>query len=541
MNFAVNSSASVCLRLKPNDTTTTGVIACLERGSDTLTLSLSTGKHETFGSRRLRQAIKRLCDLDAAISYSLANGKSVTKIIPHEPNVCDGPHAAVEQIHPLLMPLKVSDEALYPYQRKGVAWLLSNKKALLGDDMGLGKTAQALAAVRRLIRYGTVEWVMIAAPRTLIANWVTEAEIWAPELTVSTAVSRSPDREEYWSRLVRRAHLLITSYEQLRVPPRALIENPPDLIVADEAHRLRKEDSQTSQGVRLLDAQRFWALTGTPIERDTEDLAVILSLLDPMRFSPRDRLLHTTSLRARARPYILRRRKKSVLAQLPEVIESHEILDLSDKQRTAYNKAISDHSAFNARMGFLPLFNELRMICDIDLNSGASTKLDRTAEIVNEIACNNEKVVVFSFTIAPLLALQQRLKFENKAIGSVLLKGDMSLEERSENIKSFKTNSEYQALLASTKVASEGLTLTEANHVIFINRWWNPSTNIQARDRVVRIGQQKSVAVISFTSRGTVEETLDDLLKKKSVTFEDIIESLSQNYNEYSDTLLTLA
>ena len=210
-------------------------------------------------------------------------------------------------------------------------------------------------------------------------------------------------------------------------------------------------------------------------------------------------------------------------------------------QRTAYNQAISDHSRFNARMGFLPLFNELRMICDVEVKSGASTKLDRTTEIVSEISSNNEKVVVFSFTIAPLIGLQQRLKCENKAIGSVLLKGDMSLEERSDTIQLFKTNREYQVLLASTKVASEGLTLTEANHVIFINRCWNPSTNIQARDRVVRIGQQKSVSVISFTSRGTVEETLDDLLKKKSVTFEDIIESLSHNYNEYSDTLLTLA
>ena len=110
----------------------------------------------------------------------------------------------------------------------------------------------------------------------------------------------------------------------------------------------------------------------------------------------------------------------------------------------------------------------------------------------------------------------------------MLVTGEMSLEQRARAVQEFKEAEECRVLLASTRVVSEGLTLTEANHVLFVNEWWNPSANAQARDRVVRIGQERIVCVKSFMCRGTVEERLERLLKKKAVTFSELVEALSR-------------
>ena len=526
-----HGGSEVCVRLDGESESSATAIASFRKMANGWTLTLSPGACANRGDRRLGLAVKRLCVLDAAIGYSVRAGKEVRCLIPQEPRLVDGPHTAGEQVLPLLLPRRVED-SLYPYQRTGVAWLLRRNRALLGDDMGLGKTAQALAAVRRLIRWGVIGWVLVVVPRTLIANWKAEAKVWAPELTVATALTLGPQREARWSRLVRRAHMLLTSYEQLRSPAKALERNLPDLIIADEAHRLRNLDARSTQGFRSLDVERFWALTGTPVERDAEDLAVLLSLLDPVRFSPDDKSLPKISLRAQVRPYLLRRRKQSVLRDLPNTVEVNEILELTNKQRVAYNQAIMDHAQSSANDSFLPLFNRLRMLCDVDPSSGSSSKLDRVVELVTDIVVLEEKVVVFSYVIEPLTRLQRRLSEKSSLIGNELLIGSMSLEERDLALERFKSDPSCNVLLASTRVASEGLTLTEANHVIFINRWWNPSSNAQARDRVVRIGQSRSVSVISFTCRGTVEERLDGLLKEKALTFEELIEALSKATDE---------
>lgn len=503
------------------------------------TIDIGPGTGGETGSKRKQLAITRLCELDAATMLALQAGQAVQRTIPTRPSAADGPHAATEQILPLLLPLKVRD-TLYPYQRQGVAWLLRRKRALLGDDMGLGKTAQALSAGRRLIRSGRVSWILVVSPRTLIANWTAESARWAPELTIATALPLGAHRSDRWTRLVRRAHFLLTSYEQLREPAEALIRNPPDLVIADEAHRLRNIASLSTQGFRSITSDRFWALTGTPIERDEEDLAVLLSLLDSTRFSPADKFLPPMSLRARLRPYLLRRRKDGVLAELPQVIEHNEVLDLTGEQRKAYRAAIENHKKSTPRTGILPLFNKLRTICDLDPDTGQSSKLDRVCELIADIKAINEKAVVFSYMLSPLHWLGRRLIELDTTIRYVTISGEMSLQERSKVLKTFKSDPSCYVLLASTRVASEGLTLTEANHVLFINQWWNPSSNAQARDRVVRIGQSRLVRVKTFTCRGTVEERLERLLKEKSLTFDQFVESLSKSTTDIDMHELTL-
>ena len=492
------------------------------------------GSDLEFGQSRKILAINRICELDAATKLALQAGKTIHRTIPKQPAQTNGPHSVSELVLPLLLPLKVRDN-LFSYQRQGVAWLLKHERALLGDDMGLGKTAQALAAARRLIRKGCVEWILVVSPRTLVANWTVESSRWAPELSTTIVLPLGVHRIDYWSKVIGRAHILFTSYEQIRDPPDVLIRNPPGLVIADEAHRLRKTNSLSTQGFRSIASKRFWALTGTPIERDAEDLAVLLSLLDPSRFSHKDKSLPAISLRSRFRPYLLRRRKDNVLTELPEVIEENEVLDLTKEQRIAYQSAINDYTKSPSSAGFLPLFNKLRAICDVDPSTGQSSKLDRICELLSDVREINEKAVVFSYMLDPLHWLIRRLCHFDSEFGFVTVSGDMSLMERYEVINTFKSDPNCHVLLASTRVTSEGLTLTEANNVFFINQWWNPSSNSQARDRVVRIGQSRIVQVKTFTCRGTVEERLVDLLKKKSLTIEELVEVMSKSNNEIEE------
>jgi SNF2 family DNA or RNA helicase len=488
-----------------------------------LRFSLSDSESES-GSFRLRQIARTCCELDSVLSAKLLRGHEVERSIAAGSPGHDGdpPFRDVEMVAPLVMPVAVGDE-LFPFQRHGVAFLLTHDRCLLADDMGLGKTVQAIAALRRAIRWGMASWALVVAPSTLVDNWISEVRKFAPELTVGAAMPGASTREAEWRRVVRRCHVLVTSYEQIRTLPDALVHNPPPVLVADEAHRLRRRESQTYQAFRQLASPTLWALSGTPLERSAEDIAVLMSLLEPQRFSAEDASMHPTQLRARIRPYVLRRSKADVLSELPPVVERHERLPLTDEQRTSYRELIGD---FGRRRSddYLALFGALRRCADLDPKSRASSKLDRICEVLAEVAAAVEKAVVFSHTIAPLEELAARLQVQG--VEYELLTGALDLGSRADLLDRFRTRTESRALLASTGVAAEGLTLTEANHVVFINRWWNPTSNAQARDRVVRIGQERTVFVWTFTSLGTVEERLDSILESKEADIESVVTAL---------------
>jgi SNF2 family DNA or RNA helicase len=474
---------------------------------------------EQFLSHRFRERklIENYLRGDAILRKKLIKGETLFK----EFNINDvSEDKIIQLIRPYVLPLKVSD-SLYSYQRQGVAWLLNNQRGILADDMGLGKTYQAISAARRLIRAGRINWGLIVVPKSLANNWLDEFNKWAPELKV-TVVKRSDINDDGgWFKIIGSNHLVITTYESLRGDINKILNQPPDLIIADEAHRLRKRDSLTFQSFRKIQSKYLWALTGTPIERSAEDLVVLMSLIEPRQFSMNDLALHRSSLQARARPFFLRRMKKEVLSQLPPVIERIEIIDLSDEQRKTYDRTLRSSSYVN----HLAQFGKLREICDYDEISGESSKIDRILEIVGDISDAKEKVVIFSYTLSPLNILADKLRVHNVNFGMIL--GELSVEERKTVIDEFKQNPDVVVLLASTKVAAEGLNLTEANNVIFVNKWWNPSSNMQARDRIVRIGQQKIVQVVSFKAKNTLEEILERILIDKQKTFDQVISALS--------------
>ena len=480
-------------------------------------------------SRRLSRAATTLLASDVGIARKL------NQIAPEALSWSFDPRPGHERAHdrtldlvlPLLLPLRVVDD-LYPFQRAGAAWLLRHNRAILADDMGLGKTVQVIAALRRLLRHDRVRSCLIATPRTLLGNWEAEIHQWAPELIVRRLTDKSAQTSSGgWLYTAARAHVVLASYEEVRNPSGEMIAEPPDLVVADEAHRLRKWESLAHQGLRRLKMHRFWALTGTPVERYSEDLAGLLSLLEPTRFAVDDDRLGIAALRARARPFLLRRTKETVLPELPIATEQIEEVHLHPAQRRAYNRALREFRPSDSG-GYLPLFTKLRGICDFDAASGASSKIERVLEIVDAATQANSKTVVFSYLIEPLRMLQSRLQSRLND-GVVLLTGELSLDARRRVVNRFKSDPRCSVLLASLRVGGEGLTLTEANHVIFLNRWWNPSTNSQAVDRVVRIGQRKPVTVHYLTCINTVEDRLQPLLDRKEMTFAQLIDALQHH------------
>ena len=490
---------------------------------------------------RLARATEWVMDLDAQYRDLIHAGRSPQVNVPaasrprtgraHRETSADYRKLRLgigELIRPLLLdPPEL--KALYPFQRQGAEWLSDKRGAILADDMGLGKTVQVIAAMRLLFNRAMLRCALVVCPKGLVATWERELGRWAPELGVAVLTPPAQIREDAWKAVSGRSHVLLTNYEQLRHPPAVLRRNAPDLLVADEAHRLRNRGARITSGSFQLKPRRFWALTGTPLERDLEDLATLLSLVAPARFAPADGKLHPSSLRSRARPYVLRRRKQEVLEELPPVLDTVEMLDLSEAQERAYRHAVRQYRRRGEKGDELALLTRLQALCDIDPESRESCKAERILHLLDRIREQREKAVIFSHRLEALRELRRRITRRWGEEAGILLVGEMDGVERERAVTHFRSSDTALALLASTRIGGEGLTLVEANHVFLFNQWWNPSANDQARDRVVRIGQRRKVRVYRFCCRGTIEEALERILKSKRELFDDAVERLVQS------------
>ena len=492
----------------------------------------------TTVSERLRLAAEWALSLDAQQKRLVESGEQVRVAVPEARPIRPGramrPTLAEYRrlrlgVGELVLPVLLDPpglDALYPFQRDGARWLLERDGAILADDMGLGKTVQVVTALRLLLNRGVIRTVVVVCPKGLLATWEREFSKWAPEIGVAVMTPPRSIREEAWRAVAGRRHVLLTNYEHLRAPPEVLKRNPPEVVVADEAHRLRRRGAKVTGGAAQLRPKRFWALSGTPLERAPDDLATLLALVAPTRFSPSDARLHPSSLRSRAREFVLRRRKREVLDQLPPVRDTTEHLELSAGQERAYRRALREHATPGDE---LALLTRLLTICDLDPETGESSKLERILSQLERVRGEGEKAVVFSHRLEPLRQLRRRLTDAGGEGAGLLLVGEMGAEERERALDRFRSDEGTVALLASTRIGGEGLTLTEANHVFLFNQWWNPSTNDQARDRVVRIGQRRSVRVVRFCCRDTIEEGLERILERKRELFDDLVDRLASD------------
>ena len=524
------------VQFEEEDTKSGGLILQLQ--------SYQEGRHESSSvADRLSRAAEWALSLDAQYKKLIGSGRSPRVVVPMVRGLAvrrverEAPAdyrklqlGIGELIRPLLLDPPELKE-LYPFQREGVEWLRRQNGGILADDMGLGKTVQVIGAVRLLFNRAELRSVLVVCPKSLIATWEREFERWAPELGVAVLTPPAQIREDAWKTVVGRCHVLLTNYEQLRDPPDILKQTVLDLIVADEAHRLRNRSARITSGSFQLEPKRFWALTGTPLERNLEDLATLLSLVAPKIFAPTDAKLHPSSLRSRARSYVLRRRKQEVLEDLPPVLDTTETLELTEVQERAYRTAMKQYRRTGRNGDELALLTRLQTLCDIDPESRESCKVERILYLLDRVREQREKAVVFSHRLEPLRELRDRIAKHWGSEAAALLIGDMDSEERERAVARFRGDEGSLALLASTRIGGEGFTLVEANHVFLFNQWWNPSANDQARDRVVRIGQRRKVRVYRFCCRGTIEEALERILKSKRKLFDDAVERLAQGEN----------
>ncbi len=437
-------------------------------------------------------------------------------------------HSPKEMLRPFFLKnIFKSGLVFKEYQKYGIEWLLKSDARLMADDMGLGKTLQSISAAAKLIVSGKVRSVIIVCPNSLVFNWSNEIRKWLPDfcLTQVSSTKAGIGREKTWNEIYLSSHFIVTSYDQLRSAPNVLKEEEIDLIIFDEAHKLRKSSSKINASINSLNYKKAWALTGTPIEKNIKDLKNLLCTIDK-KLNPISLDKFSDSyVRSLTRDYLLRRMKSDVLSEMKEFEENIIYLELSDIQRQRYLNLFKKFLKAE-RDEQLKLFGELQQLCDIDTVSGSSAKIDFAEELIEKIASNNEKCVVFSFWLNPFEELKKRLDKTYFRSFSEQFDGSLSKEEREEALNNFKSKEECCVLLCSGKIGGEGINLTEANHVIFLNSWWNPSNNDQARDRVIRIGQSKKAYIYYLRTENTIEARLEEILEEKEYITENVIDAL---------------
>ncbi len=412
---------------------------------------------------------------------------------------------------------------LHEYQWEGVSFLFRSHSALLADEMGLGKTVQTAVALALLLNgRSDVSRVLIVAPASLTMNWISELSTWAPSLTVRLVQGSASNREAFYLLPIP---VLIASYEQIRQDGLDRIPlNTFDLVVLDEAQRIKNSNSTTALACRILQRKRAWALSATPLENKDEDVRSILGFLDPSIGESPSKVRLVEKLES----MMLRRRKADVRAELPPVIIQDLKLALSTPQRKAYNElwlnrvatVNTGNTETDISAALLGLITKLKIVCNLDEEANASSKLDVLKE-VSENAGMSARILVFSQFVKTLKWISERIDLSHG-----LLTGSMSLAERQAAIDEFKNNESPRLLLISLRAGGVGLNLGEATHVIVFDRWWNPAVEAQAIYRAHRFDRADPLHVVRFLIADSIEERIADILEKKSVLFDEVIESV---------------
>ena len=419
---------------------------------------------------------------------------------------------------------------LHEYQWDGVAFLCRSSGGLLADEMGLGKTVQAAVALAILLHgQNAVNRALIVAPASLTVNWMREISVWAPSITVRRVTGNARAREAYYLLPIP---VLVASYEQIRFDA---VDRVPagtfDLVVLDEAQRIKNPDAATSFACRLLPRHRAWALSATPLENDERDVASILRFLDP---STR-RQVSRSNMAEQLRTRMLRRRKAEVRAELPPVLVQDLEVDLSDQQRATYDdlwfgRAATIRSTMgdDPGMALLALITRLKIVCNYDADSRRSSKLDALRTII-EGAGAEARILVFSQFVETLVWLSERLVFPHG-----LLTGSMAMDARYTAIAAFERSVPPRALLVSLRAGGVGLNLGAASHVVLFDRWWNPAVEVQAIYRAHRFDRELPLHVIRFLVVDTIEERIAGILARKEELFDEIVESVEMTHHRFT-------
>jgi SNF2-related domain/SNF2 Helicase protein/Helicase conserved C-terminal domain len=437
---------------------------------------------------------------------------------------------------------------LRPYQERGLAWLAFLQSlglgGILADDMGLGKTIQLLALLLADAGRGPT---LLVAPMSLVGNWAREAERFAPSLRVHVHHGAERARGSRFAALVEGADLVVTTYALAARDAAALSDIDWHRIVVDEAQAIKNAATRQAVAVRSLPARHRVAVTGTPVENRLADLWSIMEFANPgllgtattfkARYAePVERRGDEAAaerLRRLTGPFVLRRVKtdKTIISDLPEKLEMEVLCNLTGEQASLYQAVVADmmkrieaSEGIERRGLVLATMTKLKQVCnhpahllrDNSRLAGRSGKLARLEEIIEELLDVGEKALLFTqyAEFGGMLRSHLSARFGREV---AFLHGGVAKPLRDAMVERFQSAdpSSPPLFVLSLKAGGTGLTLTAANHVVHVDRWWNPAVEDQATDRAFRIGQRRNVQVRKFVCAGTVEEKIAAMIRDK--------------------------
>ena len=479
---------------------------------------------------------ERVADLLAARD---ASGRLATHALRDLGPLCDDldqPRpAGLDRLEPLFASFERLPEpvlpadltaTLRPYQRHGVAWLSFLRDARLGgilaDDMGLGKTLQALC----IAGPGT----LVVCPTSVLHNWAAEARRFRPGLRVS--VYHGPGRA-----LDETADLTITSYALLRLDGARLAARAWRTVFLDEAQAIKNPDSQVARAAFALTAELRLAVSGTPVENRLDELWSLMRFANPGLLGGRSDFDARTAqavaagdegaaerLRARIRPFVLRRLKRDVAPELPPRTEAVLHVELDERERAVYDAVRAASRADGVAlmesgggvMKALEALLRLRQAASHAAlvpgqSAAGSSKIDVLLNALETAAADGHKALVFSQWTSFLDLVEPHLR--QAAVAFTRLDG--TTRDRAAVTNAFQAEDGPPVMLVSLKAGGIGLNLTAADHVFLCDLWWNPAVEDQAADRAHRIGQERPVTIYRLVTTGTVEERILALQAQK--------------------------
>ena len=444
---------------------------------------------------------------------------------------------------PLFTTLLKTD--LFPYQREGALFATSAGRCLIGDDMGLGKTVQALAASELMARLFGIDKVLIISPTSLKYQWKSEIEKFTgrtAEVIEGLNFQRRPlYRTDTFFKLL--------NYELVHRDLDEIREWGPDLIILDEAQRIKNWKTRTAMTVKQLRSTFAIVLTGTPLENRIEELHSLMEFVDCHHLGPLYRFIHNhqvvdeggkvvgyrnlETVRKSLKGVMIRRRKSEVLKQLPERLDKNLFVPLTPEQAGIHEEnrdIVAKIVAKWRRYRFLSDADQkrmqialarMRMAADntylVDHETVFGPKLDELATILDELVLQGgEKVVVFSQWLRMTELVEGVL--DRLGIGFVHLNGSVPSRERKGLMTRFREEKECRVFL-STDAGGVGLNLQSGSVVINLDIPWNPAILEQRIARVHRMGQTRGVRVVNMISIGSIEERILDLIRFKKSLF----------------------
>ncbi len=463
---------------------------------------------------------------------------------------------------------------LRPYQKIGYSWLVQNIRfrfgSILADDMGLGKTIQILSAILYFKENNKLEdeSTLIIVPPTLIPNWENEIKKFAPDLTyfIYHGSNRTFPLENY--------DIILTSYGVIRLDLDMFLDRVWFLCVIDEAQNIKNPNTEQTKAIKEVPASTKVALTGTPIENKLMDYWSIFDFVNKGYLSTKDDFKRNyvvpiekledeevlENLKTIAKPFVMRRLKsdEDIKKELPEKFVNDIYCSLTKKQVKLYTAILEEiffdieNSKGIQRKGIiLKILTALKQTCNhpaqfLDIKNpkiSESGKMELLVNILENILGNDEKVIIFTQYVEMGKLIQELVskKFKQEVL---FLHGSQSMKEKTRIINTFQEDESYKIFVATLKTGGTGLNLTAARNVIHYDLWWNPAVENQATDRVHRIGQDKDVMVYRLITKGTLEEAIDAISKRKVDLAEKSISNdetfLTEMTNEELKEILTL-